>query len=425
MRETPQAALSGAPPPTLAWPATPGHRRAEAAPIRIAYIAVSYTAQRDGVSVYTENLLFELLRLASERACYQEFDVFACGQAATMLESWLHSRAAEPARAGVRIIATAKENFPAKYLQIPRLVRRHGPYDALFMPNLQPLWLPRQRSLSVLHDLTYRVAHTHFPRWRVHYMDLLTRFWLWRGTAIGYVSHTSKTDRERYYPSSRCKQDLYLPNGLPEKLTASPRLSFEAAQGKFQAPRLELLFVGRVNRLKGFDRVRRVCERLDRYAASHGTPITVHVVGKDTKESPSLLAGFTLRHGRLERHGYLDDAALNGLYRRSAFCLFLSRNEGFGLPLLESIWQRCVPLLSDIAVFREVMGEGYPLFAGDEPGLTALVAFIERLRSEVSYRREIFGHMDNTLARWADGYRQAAGNLLEWVHGGAGWTSCR
>lgn len=423
MRET--QAIPDAPLPTFARPAKPNHRREETACTRIAYIAVSYTTQRDGVSVYAENLLFELLRLARERAWYQKLDVFACGQGAAILESQLRSRIAQPARASVRIIATAKEGFRAKYLQVPRLVRSHGPYDALFMTNLQPLWLPRERSLSVLHDLTYRVAHTHFPRWRVHYMDLLTRFWLWRGTAIGYVSRTSKADLEHYYPSSRRKQELYLPNGLPEKLTANPRPSFEAAQEKFQAPRIELLFVGRVNRLKGFDRVRRVCERLDQHAACQGTPITVHVVGKDTKESPSLLAGFSLRHGRLERHGYLDDAALNGLYRRSAFCLFLSRNEGFGLPLLEGIWQRCVPLLSDITVFREVMGEGYPLFTDDEQGLTALVAFVDRLRSEARYRQEIFRHMDNTLARWADGYRQAAGNLLEWVRGGAGRTSRR
>lgn len=424
MRETLQA-VPAADPSARGRQGEPDQCRDETARMRIAFIAVSYAAQRDGVSVYAENLLFELLRLASERGLDQELDVFACGQAAAVLKTQLRSRIEESARGGVRVIATSQEGFQAKYLRVPRLVHANGPYDAVFVPNLQPLWLPRERSLSVLHDLTYRVAPTHFPRWRVHYMDLLTRFWLWRGAAIGCISRTSKADLERYYPGSRRKRQLYLPNGLPEKLTASPRPSPEATQEKFQAQRIELLFVGRVNRLKGFDRVRRVCERLDEYATSHGVPITVHVVGKDTKESPALLAGFTLHHVRLKRHGYLDDTALNALYQRSAFCLFLSRNEGFGLPLLESIWQRCVPLLSDIAIFREVMGEGYPLFADDERGLAALVALIDRLRREPLYRREIFGYMDNVLTNWANGYRQAAGNLLEWVREGTGKAYCR
>ena len=420
MRKTSQA-LSTTDPLALGRQAEPGRRRAEAAPIRIAFIAVSYTAQRDGVSVYTENLLFELLRLAGERGLDQKLDVFACGQAAARLRS----RLGKSARAGTRVITTVAGGFAAKYLQVPRLVRANGPYDAVFLPNLQPLWLPRERCVGVLHDLTYRVAPAYFPRWRVHYMDLLTRFWLWRGAAIGCISQTSKADLERYYPGSRGKRQLYLPNGLPEKLAASPRPSAEAAQDKFQTSRIELLFVGRVNRLKGFDRVRRVCERLDEYVASQGVPVTVHVVGKDTKESRALLTGFTLRHVQLKRHGYLDDAALNELYRRSAFCLFLSRNEGFGLPLLEGIWQRCVPLLSDIAIFREVMGEGYPLFADDERGLAALVAFIDRLRREALYRREIFARMDNVLVHWASGYTQAAGTLLEWAQADGGQTNRR
>lgn len=419
MRETLQA-MPAPNPSALGRQGEPGQCRDETARMRIAFIAISYAAQRDGVSIYAENLLFELLRLASERGLDQEIDVFACGQAADALKAQLRNCIEESARGGVRVIATLQGGFQEKYLRVPRLVRANGPYDAIFVPNLQPLWLPRDRSISVLHDLTYRVAPTHFSRWRVHYMDLLTRFWLWRGAAIGCISRTSKADLKRYYPGSRDKRQLHLPNGLPEKLTASPRPSPEVTQEKFQAQRIELLFVGRVNRLKGFDRVRRVCERLDEYAISHDVPIIVHVVGKDTRESSSLLAGFTLRRVQLKRHGYLDDAALNRLYRRSAFCLFLSRNEGFGLPLLEGIWQRCVPLLSDIAIFREVMGEGYPLFADDERDLAALVAFIDRLRREALYRREIFGRMDNALTNWAGGYRQAAGNLLEWIRKDAG-----
>lgn len=53
---------------------------------------------------------------------------------------------------------------------------------------------------------------------------------------------------------------------------ASPRPPPEAVQDKVRGERIELLFVGRVNRLKGFERVRWVCEGLDEDATSHGMP---------------------------------------------------------------------------------------------------------------------------------------------------------
>lgn len=384
-------------------------------PLRVAFVAVSYVARRDGVSVYAENLLLEMLRQAPRRGL--EVDVFVCGRAAAVLADVLR-------RAGladrVRLFALAADGPLDKYLRVPLRVRSCGSYHCVFVPNLQPLWLPAGRTVGVLHDLTYQVARSYFPRWRARYMDLLTRFWLWRGMTVACISRTTVRDLERFYPSSHGRPRPYLPNGLPTKLTAAPRPAREAAEARLATAPLELIFVGRLNRLKGVDRVRHVCLGLDEYCAAWGIEATVHVVGKDTPESAELLAGCErLPRVRLVRHGYLDDRALNALYRRCGFCLLLSRNEGFGLPLLEAIWQRCVPLLSDIAVFREIMGAGYPLFAGDPESIAALADFIRRVRVDPAYRGRILADMDRALATWEGGYTQAARTLLAWAAGEA------
>lgn len=379
---------------------------------RIAFVAVSYISQRDGVSVYAENLLLEMLRQAPRQGLSLTMDIYACGPAAGLLENLLRREGFDES---THVIASNGNGLLTKYLRVPLQVRRRGPYQCVVVPNLQPLWLPAARTVGVLHDLTYRVAGAHMPRWLVCYRDLLTRFWLWRGMTIGCISRTTVNDLERFYPASRGRARPYLPNGLPAKLAATPRPAGEEAQAKLAARPIELIFVGRLNRLKGFDRVRHVCLKLDEYCAIHGIEANLHVVGKDTRESPQLLAELQFARVQLIRHGYVDDQALNALYRRSGFCLFLSRNEGFGLPLLEAIWQRCVPLLSDIDIFREVMGADYPLFAGDTQGLAALIEFMHRLRTDPFYRRETLARMECVLSRWEGGYTQAARGLLAWA----------
>ncbi|MGD8709907.1 MAG: glycosyltransferase [Ectothiorhodospiraceae bacterium] len=391
-------------------------RGAGSRPLRLAFVAVSYTAQRDGVSVYAENVLLELLAAAARFGLRLSVDVYVCGEAAGALKDVVH-RCREDGgdRVGPRIIATPKATFGARYVQVPRLMRRNGPYDAIFVPNLQPLLLPRAPTVGVLHDATYRVASRHFPRWRVWYMDLLTRLRLRLDDAVGSISETTTADLRRLYPMGTQRRCLQLPNGLPRKLVDHPRPSVAEAVSKLRADHLELIFVGRINRLKGFDRVREACVLLDEHCKAWGMEATVHVVGKDTPETPELLAALGLERVRLLRHGYLTDPQLNDLYRRSAYCLFLSRNEGFGLPLLEAVWQRCVPLLSDIAIFREVMGDGYPLFRGDSESLAALVDFVARLHADPRFCRQTLERMDAALHRWEGGYRRAAESLLRWV----------
>ncbi len=383
---------------------------------RIAVVAISYIARRDGISVYTESLLVEFLAAARDAGRALTIDVFACGDAAGILEERLIARLGEDpgTPVAVNVVATPGDGLWTKYLEIPRRVRR-GRYDAVVLPNLQPVWLPADRTLAILHDLTYRVAAPHFPFWRRVYMDLLTRFWLMRTRTVGCISESGEADLLRYYPASARRRRLQLPNGLPEKIAAQPRPSTGETERALTDNVIDLLFVGRLNRLKGFDRICRLCEWLEAYCAEQGLTARIHVVGKDTAESAELLGSLRSNHVSLERHGYLDDDALNALYRRSGFCLFFSRNEGFGLPVLEGIWQGCVPLLSDIGVFHEVMGEGYPLFADDERGHSATIAFIHRVRTDAAYRGEILARMEDALSRWEQGYARAARRLLEWA----------
>lgn len=64
---------------------------------------------------------------------------------------------------------------------------------------------------------------------------------------------------------------------------------------------------------------------------------------------------------RLHWYADLSDAALVTLYRHARALLYLSRDEGFGLPLLEARQLGCPVIAADIPVLREV-GQDWPTY---------------------------------------------------------------
>lgn len=56
----------------------------------------------------------------------------------------------------------------------------------------------------------------------------------------------------------------------------------------------------------------------------------------------------------LELHEHVDDAALRGLYARSAFTIYCSLDEGFGLPIIESLRHGKPCITSDRGSMREI-----------------------------------------------------------------------
>ncbi len=79
-------------------------------------------------------------------------------------------------------------------------------------------------------------------------------------------------------------------------------------------------------------------------------------------------------HPLLDRQLYhlenLDDTSLKYLLRRVDALIYVSSDEGFGLPVLEAAQQGCPVIASDIPVLREVGGE-WPCYvpAGDPVAL--------------------------------------------------------
>jgi glycosyltransferase involved in cell wall biosynthesis len=105
------------------------------------------------------------------------------------------------------------------------------------------------------------------------------------------------------------------------------------------------------------------------------------LVGKRSADTPRILES-------MDRALLLDavsDAELAALYRQAAAVLFPSVCEGFGFPLLESIACGTPALASDLAVFRELVGDAAVYVPAHD--VSAWVAGLQRLSFETCVKQ--------------------------------------
>jgi glycosyltransferase involved in cell wall biosynthesis len=113
--------------------------------------------------------------------------------------------------------------------------------------------------------------------------------------------------------------------------------------------------VGTIEPRKGYDYLFGYLERF--------ADIRVVIVGRQGWASSNLVAKLRSmsRRGRVMWLPNTSDAQLEQLYQSCSLGLCLSRDEGFGLPLIEMLVRGIPVVANDIAVFREVGGTA-PIF---------------------------------------------------------------
>jgi glycosyltransferase involved in cell wall biosynthesis len=90
-------------------------------------------------------------------------------------------------------------------------------------------------------------------------------------------------------------------------------------------------------------------------------PLKLILVGNSYAGSGDLAAwlkGVVAKHSTIEWRGVISDAALADQYRRSAFTVYPSLAEGFGLPIMESLWMGVPCLCHSDGVMAELAAPG-------------------------------------------------------------------
>jgi hypothetical protein len=380
---------------------------------KIAFVATGYIKKYDGISVYTENLLKEFLKLNNAK---REIDIYIGKSVKDLLEERVIDKDQKKDNK-IRFIEINDINFFVKMGDLIIKLIRYGRYKLIFSTNFMPFFLLPSPIIKVIHDLSPEISPSLYSRFFRFYHAFLIISGKWFDKAIGYISYTTKDDLEKFYQiNNRNKKLIYLPNGIPFKVKNHQRPDTTIVQ-KYDLDEISFLVVGRINKAKGFDRILTYCQYLDDFLATDKRfkGATLNVAGKQTDETKEIFKNANFSNIKVLFHGFVDDDSLNKLYINSQFCFFLSRNEGYGLPLVEALWFKSIPILSDISIFNEIMGKDYPKFSEKTGYKEAVNNFLQKILKDKVYLKFIVDKLEDIVEKEKNGYKKSAQNLSKFI----------
>jgi glycosyltransferase involved in cell wall biosynthesis len=167
---------------------------------------------------------------------------------------------------------------------------------------------------------------------------------------------------------------------------------------------VEILAVGSVEPRKNHDRL------LDAFALaaeSSPAPLRLTIAGAALGFDPELAARVRARveaDPRITWEEGADDARIKALYERCDFTVYPSVEEGFGVPILESLWHGKPVVCADFGAMREAAGQGGGCLMTDVRDTSALAKAIAELGSDAELRARLAQEARERAFRTWDDY---------------------
>lgn len=257
-----------------------------------------------------------------------------------------HSALTKQTRTGpeTRVVTTrAGQHALATTTELPRLARRVGA-DVILAHNFTPWSGP---SATFIHDVIFQTHPEWFTRAEQMYFSAIPS--LARRASVVLTSSHSEAERiSTLNPRLRSVVPVGLAVGASLRDTVPRRPALPRGLGAF------VLSVGRLNIRKNLGATIEGALLSGAIAPDRPLLIVGEPDGRAETFPPTVRA--EIERGSIVFLGRVSDSELAWLYTSASALLFLSLDEGFGLPQLEALTFGCPVLLSDIPVFREVSG---------------------------------------------------------------------
>jgi glycosyltransferase involved in cell wall biosynthesis len=315
---------------------------------------------------------------------------------------------------GPRLLPAAPRSRPARLvweqLRLPALLRgsgvevHHGPHYT--MPERSPV-----PAVVTIHDLTF----FDHPEWHERrkvpvFRRAITRAAAKAGALICVSETTAARFRERF---PRSAPIFVAPHGVDHRrftALAPDRDGDAATLARLGVGPPYVAFVGTIEPRKD---VATLVGAFDRIAASN-RDLTLVLAGGQGWGDPGVDAAIArARHGeRVVRLGYVDLSGVPALLRGATAVAYPSRDEGFGLPVLEAMACGAPVVSTAHTVMAEVAGDGALLVpAGDVDALAGAIEtiiaggpLVQELRRQAVLRAAQFT-WDASASRHVDAYR--------------------
>ena len=207
--------------------------------------------------------------------------------------------------------------------------------------------------------------------------------------------------------------ELSLPH--PPSVVIPWPVPFEQKQRPAHAPNFqkrEILYVARLEKRKNHLRFLESCESLWR----DGMSFSVRLVGCKsypvcTQKVLSVIRSLKSVGRDLQWSAHISDEELHQAYAECSFTVFASLSEGYGLPILESLWHGRPVVCSNSGAMAEVAhGGGCELT--DVTDVTTMEQSIRRMLVDEDYFNQLYGEIEQRKFRlWEDYWGEMLGCL--------------
>jgi len=368
------------------------------AKVKIAYIASSYVAQHDGISVYLENILHEL-------------SLLDCATIDVYVKKSVKEKLISRIRKGDNLKKINFITLPDNLILLIILLNfsvNTKKYSLVFSPSLTPVFSIRNYSMKVIHDVTYKVFSKSLSFVKRSYKLLL--FWLLKfDDCYGYISKSTLEQINEFTTlNSNNKPFILLSNGIPLQVRSFFEKQSCAPDSK-RNDKIDLLFVGSLNYHKGLDKALEFSSLIGKKISK---PVVLRLVGKRTSDTKEIMQKYENNFNfELLVKGYVTDSELYELYAQSKYILFFSHSEGFGLPVVEAGYFHTFPLLSDLPVFKQLTNNELFYYSYKEDNLNEMVDKVVNL--ELDNKDPYFSVIKSMCNQYEKEYGNSAKRICE------------
>lgn len=214
-----------------------------------------------------------------------------------------------------------------------RYCDRHDINVVAWLSN--PVLLPwHPPTVAVIHDVNeWKAKEKYGSRLKTALRSLIyLDASIWLSKEIVAVSQATAEDLLHFRPDAHLKNKLkVISNGADSSLASLPPATISASSNPF------ILSVGRID--PAAKRLPEALHLIKSMRERSGEPWELHFVGgmnASTQSEGESFMDHALTFDWVHYHGHISDSELAQWYRQSSAVVYLSDNEGFGLPIAEA-----------------------------------------------------------------------------------------